>query len=148
MDKVSVAAKPITNNPVLSAFFSGFVLSLLFLVWKWYKKIKSTEEEIKKWPPYISPCPDYWVQSSNGKHCWNPFPEISSYRDRVIKSGIEYAKSCTAPSCSTTKGAKKTAFEWACDAIEHEAGIPWEGACREYTRLLEEDEKRKAKTNN
>ena len=98
---------------VAIAFIATLVICLIYILYtrfmQWFKSKKIEEN----WPPVVNPCPDFWVQSSDGTKCSNTLGVGDLPRNSKFNALVKGA---------TKKSDMKVACMW---AIRN--GVPWEG---------------------
>ena len=52
-------------------FFITATFCLIFIIYTRVSQFLKNKNVEENWPPVINPCPDFWIQSSDGKRCKN-----------------------------------------------------------------------------
>ena len=100
-------------HPLPMTFFITAAFCLIYIIYTRVSQYLKNKKIKENWPPVINPCPDFWVQSSDGKTCKN-IKGIGELPANSVRTALEKGK--------TRKSDIKSACLW---SIRH--GTPWEG---------------------
>lgn len=99
----------------------GLVIITLFYWFKWFRATNQTFGVTKTWPPVVTPCPDYMVETSSGSHrCYDAV--------NIFKPTNAFPQ--TAPLDLTSAYVSSTSLGDFCNRVTSAAGsipITWDG---------------------